>query len=232
MTHVTGQPEGDRWARPGWARPGWARLGALGIVAAMLVFGVTFVVALNTPGTAFVWSVNMISDLGDSGCRVRGGRWICSPGFAVFNTGLIIVGLLLAASAGALFRLWGRVLAGSVLVMGLGLIVAAVFPAGDAGAVHLVGVVLALVVPGLGLLLSAIRPETTWLGSGRVPRGVLAVVALVLSAENRLPTDLPQGAGQVIIVGCLVIALLVEATRTLGARSARSAAADDESISR
>ena len=193
-----------------------ARLGSLGVVVASLAFVVTVTVSLGVPGTDYAWDINMISDLGDSACRTRGGRRICSPGFALFNAGLVVTGLLLLVAGTGLHRLWGRVLAGGVAVMGVGLVIAGVFPAGDDGAVHLAGVVLALVVPGVALLLSGIRPETAWLRSRRLARGVLGGVALVFCAESRLPENLlPRGAGELIIVGCLVLALLFEAARVL-----------------
>lgn len=196
------------------------RLGAVGVAAAILTFAVTVAVSLSVTGTAYAWQINMISDLGDSACRIRGGRWICSPGFALFNTGLIITGVLLASAGIGVRRLWGRLLAGSLAVMGVGLVVAGVFPAGDTGALHLVGVVLALVVPGFGLLLSGIGPETDWLRPHRVARGLLGGTALVFCAENRLPHNLlPQGAGELIIVGCLLVAFLGEAARILASRS-------------
>ena len=145
---------------------------------------------------------------------------ICSPGFALFNTGLIATGVLLSAAGAGLRRRWGRLLAGSLAVMGVGLVIAGVFPAGDAGALHLAGVVLALVVPGCGLLISAIRPETAWLSRRRALRGVLAATSLVFAAENRLPHNfVPQGPGELVIVGCLLVALLVESAALLAARS-------------
>lgn len=200
------------------------RLGAVGVVAAILTFAVTVAVSLSVTGTAYAWQVNMISDLGDNACRIRGGRWICSPGFALFNTGLIITGVLLTAAGFGLRRPWGRLLAGSLVVMGVGLVVAGVFPAGDTGALHLAGVVLALVVPGFGLLLSGITPETAWLRPHRVPRGLLGGTALLFCAENRLPHNLlPQGAGELVIVGCLLIAFIVEAARILVPRSGAGA---------
>jgi hypothetical membrane protein len=197
------------------------RLGALGVIAAIIVFAVAVAVSLGVTGAAYAWEVNMISDLGDSSCRTRGGRWICSPGFALFNAGLIVTGLLVCLAGWALSRRWGRLLAGSLAVMGVGLVVAGVFPAGDDGAIHLAGVVLALVVPGFGLLLSGIRPETPWLRPRRVPRGVLGGTALVFCAESRLPDNLlPQGAGELVIVACLVLGLLLEAGRLLSSRPA------------
>ena len=203
-----------------------ARLAAVALLAAILVFAVTMAVALGTPGTGYDWRVNMISDLGHTQCRSLPGRWICSPGFALFNSGLILTGMLLGGAGLALGRVWGRLLAASLVVMGFGLVLAGVFPAGDHDAVHLAGVVLALVVPGMGLLLSSIRPETTWLGSGRPARGLLGAVALVLCAESRLPVGLlPRGAGELIIVGCLLAAIVVEAARLLAATPGRPGAA-------
>ena len=193
------------------------RSGALLIVLAVLVFALTVVLTLRTADTAYVWYDNMLSDLGDSACRVRGGRWICSPNFLLFNAGVVLTGLLLAAAGACLTEWWGRVLAGSLVVMGAGLVITGVFPAGDLGGLHLTGVVLALVVPGLGFLLSGIRPGTPWLRSYRVPRAVLATVALVFSAVSRLPGEVvPRGAGELVIVGALLLALLIEAARLLG----------------
>lgn len=191
-----------------------ARLGAVLVLAAVGIFVTVFTLSVRTPGTAYVWHLNMISDLGDRSCHVRDARWICSPGHALFNAGLILTGALLAVAGSLLLRFWGRVLAGGVGVMGVGLVVAGLFTATDHGAIHLVGVVLALVAPGLGLLWSAARPETAWLDSHRVGRGLLAGAALLLAAESRLPDAvLPRGAGELGIVLCLVGALVVEAVR-------------------
>lgn len=193
------------------------------MVAAIVAFSATFAIALGVTGTAYVWHVNMISDLGDGLCRIRGGRWICSPGFAMFNTGMVVTGALLTVGATCVSRLWGRLFGGSVVVMGVGLMIAGVFPAGDDGSVHLVGVVLALVVPGLGLLVSAIPRQTAWLSSRRLTRGGLGAVALLFCAESRLPgTLLPRGAGELIIVGCLLLALFIEAVPVLLAPRAES----------
>ncbi len=199
-----------------------ARLGAWGVVAAATAFVGSVVFAVGVSGAAYVWHVNMLSDLGDSACRIRAGRWICSPGFALFNAGIVGTGLLLAAAGVCLVRPWGRVLAGSVVFMGVGLVAAGVFPAGDDGRAHLAAVALALVAPGLGLLRSGIHPETAWLAVGRVPRVVFATVALVLCAESRLPWRLvPRGVGEILIVGCLLFALLLEATRLIVRRGGR-----------
>lgn len=196
-----------------------ARLGAAGVLVAILVFSSVLGAAVGTEGTAYDWWNNMLSDLGDPSCHVRGGRWICSPGAAAFNAGLVTTGGILLASALSLVVPWGRVLSGGVAIMGGGLVIAGVFPAGDDGAVHLAGVVLALVVPGLALLAASVRPETTWLSRGRVPRGVLAVVALLLCAESRLPQALlPRGAAELVIVASLLVALAWEALRVVGAR--------------
>ena len=195
-----------------------ARLGALAVATAVLVFAVGVGVSLGL-GAAYLWGTNMLSDLGDGECRPRGGRWICSPGHAMFNIAMVTAGLLLTLAAAALGRLWGRLLATSLAVMGVGLVVAGVFPAGDDGRVHLVGVVLALVVPGFGLLVSAMRPETEWLRRHRVPRGVLGAATLVFCAESRLPANLlPAGAGELVIVACLLLALILEAARALATR--------------
>lgn len=191
-----------------------ARLGGLAVLLAVGTFVTVFVLSVNASGTAYVWHLNMISDLGDRSCHVRDHRWICSPGHGLFNTGLVLTGSLLAAAGGLLQHLWGRVLAGSVVAMGVGLGVAGVFTATDHAALHLVGVVMAIVVPGLGLLWSAIRPGTAWLDSYRVVRGLLAGVALLLAAESRLPDPvIPRGAGELVMVLCLVAALVVEVVR-------------------
>lgn len=193
-----------------------ARLGGVAVLVAVGTFLVAFAVSVGTSGTAYVWHLNMISDLGDPSCHVRDSRWICSPAHVLFNTGLVLTGAMLAAAGMLLLRLWGRVLAGSVVVMGAGLAVAGIFTATEHAALHLVGVVLALVAPGLGLLWSAIRPGTAWLDFFRVLRGLLAGVALLLAAESRLPDPvIPRGAGELGMVLCLVTALVVQAVRLL-----------------
>lgn len=176
----------------------------------------TVLVAVNVAGTTYLWHLNLLSDLGDSGCRERGGRWICSPGFATFNAGLGVTGALILAGGIGLLRRWGALLGGGIITMGCGLVIAAAFPAGDDGRLHLVGVVLALVAPASALLASAIRPPNPWLGLCRRLRGALGVLALVFSAESRLPVALvPRGAGELLIVGSLVVVLACEAARVL-----------------
>lgn len=200
--------------------------GAVVVLAAVCTFMAAFVASVGTPGTAYVWHTNMISDLGDRSCHTRDARWICSPAHDAFNAALVATGVLLAVAGALLRRPWGRVLAGAVAVMGLGLAVAGVFTATEHGARHLLGVVLALVAPGLGLLWSAIRPETAWLDAYRTARGLLATVALLLAAESRLPNPVvPRGAGELGIVLCLVSALALEAVRVLRARGATSRSA-------
>ncbi|MDO4920182.1 DUF998 domain-containing protein [Kocuria sp.] len=203
----------------GASRRSRARLGALLVLAAVLVFAVAVAVTLSTADTAYVWYQNMVSDLGDGACRVRGGRWICSPNHVLFNTGLALTGVLLAAAGACLVERWGRVLAGGVVVMGAGLVATGVFPAGNRAGLHLTAVVLALVVPALGFLLSGIRPGTPWLHRRRGARVVLASVALVFAAVSRLPDGtVPRGAGELVIVGALLLALVLEAGSVLVGR--------------
>lgn len=198
-----------------------ARLGAWGILAAVVVFGLSVTVALSHPDTAYVWHLNMISDLGDTQCRARGGRWICSPGYRLFNAGLVATGILLGLAGALLIRRWGRVLGGGVIVMGVGIFVAGIFPAGETAELHLAGVVLGLVTPGIGLLLSGIRPENAWLTRWRATRVILGSGALLFSAESRLPNPLlPQGASEWLIVVCLLLGLTLEALRVLVASRA------------
>jgi len=191
------------------------------VLAAVLLFALTVGVTLSAGQTAYVWRENMISDLGDDACRLRGGRWICSPHHALFNAGVSFTGVLLAAAGACLTAQWGRVLAGGVVVMGSGLVATGVFPAGRSPGLHLMAVVLALVVPALGFLASGIRPGTPWLERRRGARVVLASTALVFAAVSRLPNGtVPRGAGELVIVGALLLALLLEAGRLLPRGSA------------
>lgn len=188
------------------------RVGALLVLGAVLVFTVTTVVTLSTSETAYVWYTNMLSDLGDGACRVRGGRWICSPNHLVFNTGIAVSGVLLATAGACLVPRWGRVAAGGVVVMGVGLVATGVFPAGTRAGLHLTAVVLALVVPALGFLASGIRPGTPWLHRRRTARVVLASTALVSAAVSRAPGEgVPRGAAELVIVAALLLVLLLEA---------------------
>lgn len=193
-------------------------LGAALIVAAVLAFLISVAISITSRDTAYVWHDNMISDLGDSVCGVRAGRMICSPNAALFNAGLVVSGLCLIAAALCLPRRWGPRLASSVAVMGVGLIGTGIFPAGTHPGPHLIAVVLALVVPSLRFLLSAIRPPTPWLCRYRLPRAALATAALGFAAESRLPGSVvPRGAGELAIVGALLVLLSMEAARLLAA---------------
>lgn len=181
---------------------------ALLLVALLALIG-SFVYGIRQPGATFVWGTNMISDLGDGSCRTWNERWVCSPGWLVFNMGCIVAGSATSTAAWTLRDGWGRRLAGGVAVLGLGLILLGVTPNNLNHPLHMMAAVVALPVPALGLLITGIRPRTHAEQRGRWPRVILTSGCLVLCAEHLVPGGevIAYGHAEMMAVLLLLLAL-------------------------
>lgn len=199
-----------------------ARVTALALLAAVAVFVAGVAAALSAAGGAYRWRESMLSDLGHLGCRVWGDRWVCSPGSAWFNAALVGSGVLALASALGMRHRWGLVLTTGVAAMGVGLTWLGLVPADVSAGLHLVGAVLALPVPAVGMLVSGIRPPTRWLVPFRRVRAGAAAVALLMCADHLLPDDrmlLPRGVSELLATAVLLGFLTVEGVRLLRPRA-------------
>ena len=107
------------------------RIGAALWVASAVLLPIQLVVAVQWP-QGYSVTANAISDLGVTVCRLftEGGqpREVCSPGFAVFNIGMVVSGVLTALGAVLLHGRWsnrsGR--AGTILMAVVGVCVVVV----------------------------------------------------------------------------------------------------------
>lgn len=196
------------------------RLGALLLLAAVAVLLAAAAWALGAPQVRYVWPLSMISDLGSGTCFSADGRWICSPRAGVFNAGLVLTGILLAAAVAVLGRRWGPWLRAALLTVALGLLLLAVFPSDAAPRIHLAAAVLALPLASALLLVSGIREETVRGSRGgpgehagpAVPRlrAALAAVSLTSTIAHLVPSWRIRGAAELISLLALVLIVLLE----------------------
>lgn len=239
-------------ARDGAGRRPRLRLGALLLVAAVGVLLAVSAWAVTAPQVRYVWPLSMISDLGAGTCFAADGRWICSPRSGEFNGGLVVTGALLAAALGVIGRSWGPWLRSAVLAAALGLLLLAVFPSDAAPRIHLAAAVIALPCASALLLGSGIRGEglraarsgarhaaqQAVVGAaprrrggpddGRravmpVLRALLAAVSLLATIAHLIPSWRIRGAAELVSLGALLLAVLLEA----GVLARASRAGDD-----
>ncbi len=123
-------------------------------------------VALRAWPRPYSWNINYISDLGMRSCGkiiddAGAARWVCSPGHEMFNMGLIVAGLLLAAGAASMLRrrrgewdVWPF-----FVLSGLALVVTALVPADEHLLAHDLAALAQVVLQWAGMLALA-RPRT------------------------------------------------------------------------
>lgn len=189
--------------------PGWP---GLLLILAVAAFAAGVLASLTAPGVAYSWSDNMLSDLGHAGCRFWDERWVCSPRHELFNAATAGAGASVLTAVVVVRRAWGASLAASMAILGVGLLVVGLAPADVARPAHLLGAVLTLPVPAAGILWSAVRPGTPRLDRGRVPRVILATIALALSATHLAPDGsiLPRGLAESTAAAALCAVLVRE----------------------
>lgn len=185
------------------------------IVAAALVLVIGWWVTLAHPDATFVWSRNLISDLGASTCHDRDARWVCSPRHLVFNTSSVVSGALLLLGASLVSTTVGTALALCFVSMGAGLIIIGSFPADVATDVHLSGAILALPGAGIGMLVSGRRITTPWLSRRQRLRFGAALVVLLVSAPHLLPPSAgyPKGPSEYLAFMLLLGVTVLEGFR-------------------
>lgn len=207
MEDMGGGPRTNRGLRR-WRRCPERACGValLTVVAAIVV---AWVVTVTHPDASYAWTANMVSDLGRVTCVTWDDLWVCSPRHALFNIVLVASGVIVAGVATVVRRHWGAPLTVAMLGLGAGLVVLGAIPSDVARGLHMAGAVLALPVPGAGLLVSGMRPDRPWLVPYRRLRAWFGGVCLVVSAGHLLPQHVPFPRGPAEYVGLLAVMVFV-----------------------
>jgi hypothetical membrane protein len=106
---------------------------------------------------------NTISDLGNTACGAYGTRYVCSPLHGVMNGSFVVLGLLMAAGAFAVYKAlpktWAsRIGLGCIAVAGLGSMLVGFFPENTVSALHILGAALSFSVGNIGLVILSFVP--------------------------------------------------------------------------
>ncbi len=198
------------------------RARGIALLAVVLVVVIAWLATVSHPGASYAPLANMVSDLGRVTCVTWDDRPICSPRHPVFNTAFVGCGVVVALVAVSVRRRWGTPLTLAITGLGLGLILLGAFPSDVAKPPHLAGAVLALPVPGAGLLSSGARPDRPWLLPYRRLRAWLGAVCLAVSAGHLLPADVPfpRGPAEYVGIVAILVFLVVEGVRLTRIRPA------------
>lgn len=198
-------------------RPSADRACGIALLAAVGGFWIAWLSTVADPGASYGWTSNMVSDLGRTTCTMWADQWVCAPRHRMFNATLIAAGVAVTWVAATVRHRWGTALTLAIAGFGLGLVVLGAVPSDVDKAVHMVGAVLALPVPGVGLLISGARPDRPWLTGFRRLRVVLGTLCLAVSAGHLLPDTAPFPRGPAEYAAFLAIEafLLVEGVRLL-----------------
>lgn len=193
------------------------RVPAALLLSSVGAFVTGYLIAITADGVSYSWSRHMVSELGAVGCRMAPGGWICSPCHAVFNAALVCCGGFVTAACALMAGRWGLLLTTSTAVLGVALVVLGLFPPDAHPSMHMVAAVLALPIPSLGLLLSAVHPATPWLDQLRGLRGLLGATSLTLCLAHVAPgvVSLPRGMAETFSIAALLGFLTAEAARCL-----------------
>ena len=205
-------------------RAGRARDRLLGaaLLAVALAVVAAWLATVSHPGASYAPMANMVSDLGRVTCVLWDGEPICSPRHQVFNPTFVACGVVVTLVSVALRRRWGTPLTLAMTGLGIGLVLLGAFPSDVAKPPHMVGAVLALPVPGAGMLVSGARPDRPWLGPYRRLRAWLGALALAVSAGHLLPTGVPfpRGPAEYVGIVAILVFLVVEGLRLTRTRPA------------
>jgi hypothetical membrane protein len=108
----------------------------------------------------YSFSLNTISDLGNSACNLYSDRFVCSPLFAWMNSSFIVLGITMIAGSALIYQEF-RESSGSKLgfilmaLAGFGTILVGVFPENTISALHFAGAGLPFLIGNIALLVFA-----------------------------------------------------------------------------
>lgn len=173
-------------------------LGPLIYMLSVQYFAAQAVVAAVWP-VPYSWSVNFISDLGNTACGVFAGRYVCSPDHILMNVSFILLGVTMALGSLLIyqeFRQSRATLIGFSLMAlaGLGTILVGIFPENTVAGAHILGAFLAFGFGNLSLVILslAITQARRLFRVYTMLTGIVTLVAFCLFLAN---TDLGLGRG-------------------------------------
>lgn len=181
---------------------GSVRLGALCWLMSVEFFAAQFIAHLASPEhNLFLYDISLlgISNCGIFSVATSGSTdVVCSPLHLVFNTGIVLQGVLIILGVWLTRHIWptDRMTSTGLFLLalgGIGAMVVGVFPVDDHMLAHILGAVTAIAAPGLGLLLLA---RTLWTRTPAFARwtGFVGVVVLLGGLGHALG-GIPFGRG-------------------------------------
>ncbi|TDE94804.1 DUF998 domain-containing protein [Occultella glacieicola] len=205
-------------------------LGALAYLAGMLYPVVEIVVALAWAG-GYSWSTNFISDLGLTQCADLTRGSVCSPWHLLFNTALVLMGVLIAlgsiALAPVLSPRWRGPVLAVALVHAAGVAMVGLFPGSIVEAIggdtrrmlwHSVGTLAAIGGGLLLMLLAAVATRHIWRGYA-LASAVLACPGLLGIAIDTLNiATVGPGTVQRLTVYAVIVWLMLTGLSVLTGR--------------
>lgn len=135
-------------------------LGPLVYMLSLQFFAIQFLVAAQWVNPGYNFSLNVISDLGNTACGPYVDRYVCSPGNLLFNGSLVALGFTMAAGSLLIYQEYipTRLSFVAFFLMGLagvGTMLVGIFPENTIAWLHGLGALLALGVGNVALILLA-----------------------------------------------------------------------------
>jgi hypothetical membrane protein len=150
-------------------------------------FIIQFLVAAAWHHPSYNWSLNTISDLGNTICGLAGGREVCSPYHSLMNASFICLGILMASGSLLIYqefreRLTTLVGFSLMALAGFGTLLVGLFPENTVATLHSLGASLPFAIGNLCLIILSLSIPNL----SRIVRiytflsGFLPIVALIL----------------------------------------------------
>ncbi len=159
-------------------------------IASSQFFIVQFIVAASWEKT-YSWSVNTISDLGNTVCGVYGPNYVCSPLYQLMNISFVVVGCTMFIGSVLIYQNFtkrpGSIWAfGFMALSGIGTALVGLFPENTSVAMHTLGAALPFVFGNIALLLFARTLDMPrWLRIYTFLSGVITLTALVFFVSHQ-----------------------------------------------
>jgi hypothetical membrane protein len=138
----------------------------------------------------YSWSLNTISDLGNSVCGLYGDRYVCSPQHNFMNASFVVLGITMFFGAILLYRefhksLWSAIGFSGMALAGLGTLLVGLFPENTNNTLHTLGAALPFLIGNLSIgLLGVVLDIPQWLRIYSIATSVLTLIALVLFTSH------------------------------------------------
>ena len=143
--------------------------------------------AWNPP---YSWSLNTISDLGNTQCGQYHERFICSPHYPLMNASLIILGITIALGSALIYygfkrSFWSYIGFSMMAIAGVGAWFVGAFPEDTISQLHIVGAAMPFLFGNISLIILGLTLEIPrWFKYLTVLSGALALVALLFFLKD------------------------------------------------